>query len=63
MLEGLLHHHLLQDGERGQGVITERHLQGTESNSKGWGELLGINGHIKFPDGTESQFWPTCSVR
>ncbi len=56
MLEGLLHHHLLKDGEQGQGVITERHLQGTESNSKGWGELLEVKGHIKFPDGTESQF-------
>ncbi|MGO9971558.1 MAG: SHOCT domain-containing protein [Solirubrobacteraceae bacterium] len=56
MLEGLLHHHLLKEGERGQGVITERHGQGTESNSKGWGELFEIKGHIKFPDGTESQF-------
>jgi hypothetical protein len=56
MLEGLLHHHLLKDGEQGQGVITERHVQGTESNSKGWGDLFEIKGHIKFPDGTESQF-------
>ncbi len=56
MLEGLLHHHLLSDGEQGQGVITERHDQGTESSSKGWAELFEIKGHIKFPDGTESQF-------
>ncbi len=56
MLEGLLHHHLLKDGEQGQGVITERHVQGTESNSKGWGDLFEIKGHIKFPDGTQNEF-------
>jgi putative oligomerization/nucleic acid binding protein len=56
VLEGLLHHHLLKDGEQGQGVITERHIQGQESSGKGWGALFEIKGHIKFPDGTESEF-------
>jgi hypothetical protein len=56
MLEKVFHHKLLKEGGQGQGVITERHDQGSESGGGGYSILFEVNGHIKFPDGTETQF-------
>jgi hypothetical protein len=55
MLEKMLHHKLLKEGEPGQGVVTERHDQAVESGTS-FHVLFEIQGHIKFPDGTESAF-------
>jgi hypothetical protein len=56
MLEKVLHHKLLTQGQQGQGVVTERHDQGTESGTSGFHILFEVKGHIKFPDGSESKF-------
>ena len=56
MLEKILHHKLLSEGEKGQGVVTERHDQGTESGTGGFHYLFELKGHIKFPDGSEGKF-------
>jgi hypothetical protein len=56
MLEKMLHHKLLKEGERGQGVVTKRHDQGSESSNGVYSILFEIQGHIKFPDGTETRF-------
>jgi hypothetical protein len=56
MLEKLLHHKLLTEGERGQGVVTKRHDQGMESSTQYYAFLFELEGHVKFPDGSESQF-------
>jgi hypothetical protein len=52
----VFHHKLLKDGERGQGVITERRDQAAESSGSHYSTLFEVHGHIKFPDGTESEF-------
>ena len=56
MFDKMLHNRLLKHGEQGQGVVTKRHDEGTESDSKGWHMLFALQGHIKFPDGTEAEF-------
>jgi Protein of unknown function (DUF3592) len=56
MLEKMLHHKLLEEGERGRGVVTKRHDQAAESGTHTFSILFEIEGHIKFPDGTESEF-------
>ncbi len=56
MLEKVIHHRLLREGAEGQGVITEKRVQGTETTSKGWGLLFSVHGHIKYPDGSQSEF-------
>jgi hypothetical protein len=56
MLEKVLHHKLLKEGQEGQGVVTERHDQGTESGPSGYHILFEVKGHIKFPDGSEGKF-------
>jgi hypothetical protein len=56
MLEKMLHHKLLTEGEQGQGVVTRRHDQAAESSSKSFSILFEIEGHIKFPDGSETEF-------
>lgn len=56
MLEKMLHHKLLKEGERGQGVVTKRHDQAAESGTHEFSILFEIQGHIKFPDGFESEF-------
>jgi hypothetical protein len=53
MLDKLLHHKLLTSGLEGQGVITGRSLEG---RMEGSGFLIGIDGHIKFDDGSEVDF-------
>lgn len=56
MLEKMLHHKLLREGEQGQGVVTKRHDQAAESGTHSFSILFEIEGHIKFPDGTETEF-------
>jgi hypothetical protein len=56
MLEKMLHHKLLKEGEQGQGVVTKRHDQATESSTAGFSIMFEIRGHIKFPDGTQTEF-------
>jgi hypothetical protein len=56
MLEKMLHHKLLKEGEQGQGVVTKRHDQATESGTHSFSFLFELEGHIRFPDGTEAEF-------
>jgi hypothetical protein len=56
MLEKMLHHKLLKEGEQGQGVVTERHDQASESGTHTFAFLFELRGHIKFPDGTQTEF-------
>jgi hypothetical protein len=56
MLEKVFHHKLLKEGERGQGVITERRDQGAERSSSHYSTLFEVKGHIQFPDGTQTEF-------
>jgi hypothetical protein len=56
MLEKMLHHKLLKEGEPGQGVVTKRHDQAAESSTHDFSILFEIHGHIKFPDGTQTEF-------
>ncbi len=56
MLEKMRHHKLLKEGEQGQGVVTKRHDQGSESSNGVYSILFEIQGHIRFPDETETQF-------
>jgi hypothetical protein len=56
MLEKMLHHKLLKNGEQGHGVVTDRHDQAVESGTKSFSMLFEIHGHINFPDGTQSGF-------
>jgi hypothetical protein len=56
MLEKMLHHKLLKEGEQGQGVVTKRHDQASESSNNSFSILFELQGHIKFPDGTQTEF-------
>jgi hypothetical protein len=56
MLEKMLHHKLLKEGEQGQGVVTKRHDQAAETGTHSFSILFEIEAHIKFPDGTETEF-------
>ena len=56
MLEKMLHHKLLKEGEQGQGVVTKRHDQASESGTSSFAILFELQGHIKFADGTQAEF-------
>ena len=56
MLEKVFHHKLLKNGEQGQGVITEMRDQASESSGSHYNTLFAVKGHIKFPDGAETEF-------
>jgi hypothetical protein len=56
MLDKLLHHKLLTEGLEGQGVITEQRVEGAKGQLGVMGFYLGIEGHIKFDDGTVATF-------
>jgi hypothetical protein len=56
MLEKILHRRLLEKGERGKGVVTRRRDQVAESSNSVYSIRFELRGHVKFPDGTESQF-------
>ncbi len=56
MLEKMLHHKLLKEGEQGQGVVTKRHDQAAESGTSSFSILFELEGHVKFADGTQAEF-------
>jgi regulator of protease activity HflC (stomatin/prohibitin superfamily) len=56
MLEKMLHHKLLTEGEQGQGVVTEKHVDASESSSNSFSFRITLQGHITFPDGTRTEF-------
>jgi regulator of protease activity HflC (stomatin/prohibitin superfamily) len=56
MLEKMLHHKLLNEGEHGEGVVTNQHDEAAESSAHSYSMLFEIHGHIKFPDGTQTEF-------
>jgi hypothetical protein len=56
MFEKLLHHKLLTDGLEGEGVITEQKVEGAKGQLGVMGFYVGVEGHIKFDDGTEAKF-------
>src|SRR5689334_17717029 len=56
MLEKLLHHKLLTEGEQGQGVVTEKHVSASESSSNSFSFRIVLHGHMTFPDGTRTEF-------
>jgi hypothetical protein len=53
---------LLEEGERGQGVVTQRRAGGMTTTHAGGGSgrhtinWFELQGHIKFPDGTQTEF-------
>jgi hypothetical protein len=51
-----LHHKLLTDGIEGEGVITGTQVEGMDTRTGVMGFYLGVEGHIKFDDGTEAKF-------
>lgn len=56
MFDKLLHHKLLHEGLEGQGVITKQKVEGMKGDRAISGFYLGIEGHMKFEDGTEGAF-------
>jgi hypothetical protein len=56
MFDRLLHHKLLTDGIEGEGVITGTQVEGMDTRTGVMGFYLGVEGHIKFADGTEATF-------
>ncbi|WP_042370692.1 hypothetical protein [Streptacidiphilus neutrinimicus] len=56
MFDKLLHHKLLHEGLEGQGVITKQKVEGMKGDRAYSGFYLGIEGHMKFEDGTEGAF-------
>ena len=62
MLEGKLiaqqslRHELLTDGLEGEGVITEQKVEGVKGQLGVMGFYVGVEGHIKFDNGTEATF-------
>jgi hypothetical protein len=56
MFDKLLHHKLLAEGLEGQGVITEQKVEGAKGQLGVMGFYVGVEGHIKFDDGTQGTF-------
>lgn len=56
MLDKLLHHKLLAEGLEGQGVITGQKVEAAKGQMGLMGFYVGVEGHIKFDDGTEARF-------
>jgi hypothetical protein len=56
MFDKLLHHKLLTEGLEGEGVITSQKVEGAKGELGVMGFYIGIEGHIKFADGTEARF-------
>jgi hypothetical protein len=56
MFDKLLHHKLLTEGLEGEGVITEQRVEGAKGQLGVMGFYVGVEGHIKFDDGTEAKF-------
>jgi hypothetical protein len=56
MFDKLLHHKLLNEGLEGEGVITEQKVEGVKGQLGVMGFYVGVEGHIKFDDGTVAAF-------
>jgi hypothetical protein len=56
MFDKLLHHKLLTEGLEGEGVITEQKVEGVKGQLGVMGFYVGVEGHIKFADGTVGTF-------
>jgi hypothetical protein len=56
MLEKLLHHKLLTEGLEGEGVITVQKVEAAKGEMGIMGFYIGVEGHIKFGNGTEIRF-------
>jgi hypothetical protein len=56
MFDKLLHHKLLNEGLEGEGVITGQKVEGAKGQLGVMGFYVGVEGHIKFPDGTVATF-------
>jgi hypothetical protein len=56
MFDKLLHHKLLTEGLEGDGVITEQKVEGAKGQLGVMGFYIGVEGHIKFGDGTQLTF-------
>jgi len=56
MFDKLLHHKLLTEGLEGDGVITAQKVEAAKGEMGIMGFYVGIEGHIKFDDGTQVTF-------
>jgi hypothetical protein len=56
MFDKLLHHKLLTEGLEGDGVITGQKVEAAKGELGVMGFYIGVEGHIKFDDGTEARF-------
>ena len=56
MFDKLLHHKLLTEGLEGDGVITGQKVEAAKGELGVMGFYIGVEGHIKFHDGTEARF-------
>jgi hypothetical protein len=56
MFDKLLHHKLLTEGLQGEGVITAQRVEAMKGELGVMGFYVGVEGHIRFADGTEARF-------
>jgi hypothetical protein len=56
MFDKLLHHKLLTEGLEAEGVITEQRVEAAKGELGVMGFYIGIEGHVRFADGTEARF-------
>ncbi|MEZ0091868.1 hypothetical protein [Streptacidiphilus sp. EB129] len=56
MFDKLLHHKLLHEGLEGEGVVTEQKVEGSKGQTGAMGFYIGVEGRLRFPDGTEGRF-------
>src|SRR5215472_4336840 len=56
MFDKLLHHKLFTEGIEGEGVITKKTVEAAKGETGVLGFYIGVEGHIKFDDGTEATF-------
>jgi hypothetical protein len=56
VFDKLLHHKLLTEGLEGDGVITGQKVEAAKGELGVMGFYVGVEGHIKFDDGTEARF-------
>jgi hypothetical protein len=52
MFDKLLHHKLLTEGLEGEGVITGLRVEGAKGSLGVMGFKVGVEGRVKFDDGT-----------
>ena len=56
MFDKLLHHKLFTEGLEGEGVITKQTVEAAKGETGVLGFYIGVEGHIRFDDGTEARF-------